>query len=174
VRDQQIDLREVRDFLPARLATSSAKSTLIDSDAVRLGSAWHAVLERAASAAALETLDSKALAHAYELDASQTAAVLDAARTVMTADHLGVFFSSPSDRELELVGANGELLRIDRMVACDGALWVLDYKWRVGEDDRAEYARQIGRYCDVVRAIYPGQRVRGALICADGSFIALG
>ena len=108
------------------------------------------------------------------LDPVQVTSVFEAARTVLAAPHLVRFFSGPGDAELELIDAGGELLRIDRLVEIDDACWVIDFKWRVTPGERAAYARQIERYCNVVRSIYPKQTVRGVLIAADGELIELG
>ncbi|HEU0204373.1 MAG TPA: UvrD-helicase domain-containing protein [Burkholderiaceae bacterium] len=164
--------RAVRDFLPAPLAIGSRRP-LLESEPVRLGRAWHAVLERAPAPAALDEIDREFITRSFDLDERQTQAVFEAARTVLSAPALAPFFAASGEAELELLDANGDTLRIDRLVERDGALWVLDYKWRVGANERAQYARQVQQYCEVLRAIYPQQRVRGALIVADGSFIAL-
>jgi ATP-dependent helicase/nuclease subunit A len=163
--------RTVRDFQPTPCAAGSYR-TVLEQDPVRLGRAWHRVLESAASVAALERLDQDAMARSFQLDPAQTAQVLDAARKVLSSPHLVRFFSAPGEAELELLDG-GELLRIDRLVEADDAWWVLDFKWRVGVSERATYERQVTRYRDVVQSIHPERVVRAALVVADGELIEL-
>jgi len=164
--------RTLRDFLPEACATGAYR-TVVDSDPLRLGRAWHALLEVAANVDALERIDRDVIGRRFELDVHQTAAVFDAARKVLSSAHLVRFFVVQGEAELELLD-NGDLLRIDRLVEVDGVWWVLDFKWRVGADERAAYALQVGRYRDVVQSIYPDRTVRAALVVADGDLIELG
>jgi ATP-dependent exoDNAse (exonuclease V) beta subunit len=163
----------VRDFLPQPCATGTPRMVLAD-DPVRLGRAWHAVLEQASGIAQLAQLDRDAIARRFELDAAQVTQVFEAAARVLAAPHLARFFTAPGDAELEVVDGAGELLRIDRLVDSGDAFWVVDFKWRVTAAERATYARQVERYCGVVRSIHPARTVRGVLIAADGGVIELG
>jgi ATP-dependent helicase/nuclease subunit A len=171
INARQVEERTVRDFLPLPCAVG-AHRTVLDDEPVRLGRAWHAVLELASSVAQLERLDRNSIARRFDLDVEQTAAVFAAALRVFSAPHLAGFFAAPGEAELDLID-DGELLRIDRMVAAEDAWWVLDFKWRVTAAERPAYARQVGRYCDVLRSIYPGRTVRAALVVADGELIEL-
>jgi ATP-dependent helicase/nuclease subunit A len=166
-------VRAVRDFLPQPCATGTPRMVLAD-DPVRLGRAWHAVLEQASGIAQLAQLDRDAIARRFELDAAQVTQVFEAAARVLAAPHLARFFTAPGDAELEVVDGAGELLRIDRLVDSGDAFWVVDFKWRVTAAERATYARQVERYCGVVRSIHPARTVRGVLIAADGGVIELG
>ena len=167
------DVREVRDFLPETCATGAARIVLGD-DPVRLGRAWHAVLEQATAVDRLAAIDRAAIERRFDLDAAQVTSVFDAAHAVLEATHVARFFSAPGEAELELIDVGGELLRIDRLVEADDAYWVIDFKWRVTPTERAAYARQVERYCQVVRLIHPNRTVRGALIAGDGELIEIG
>jgi ATP-dependent helicase/nuclease subunit A len=164
-------VRSVRDFVPQPCPVGARRVELRD-EPVRLGRAWHATLERASSVAALERLDRETIARRFDLDAGQVGAVFEAARVVLSAAHLARFFSAPGEAELELLD-DGELLRVDRLVTAQDAWWVLDFKWRVAPAERPAYARQVARYCDVLRAVHPDRLVRGALIAADGELIEI-
>jgi ATP-dependent helicase/nuclease subunit A len=166
------DVREVRDFLPQPCVTGSQRVVLGD-DPVRLGRAWHAVLEQTGALARLDGVDRAAIARRFDLDLDQVASVIDAARTVLAAPHLARFFAGPGEAELELIDVAGDLLRIDRLVEEDDACWVIDFKWRVTPAERTAYARQVERYCEIVRLIHPNRTVRGVLIAADGELIEL-
>lgn len=166
-----VNQRSVRDFRPLPIPVGAPR-TVLDDEPVRLGRAWHAVLELAPSMGALGRLDRSGLARRFNLDAAQMASVFAAAERVLSAPHLAGFFSAPGEAELDLIDG-GELLRIDRLVAAGDAWWVLDFKWRVTAAERPAYARQVGRYCEVLRSVYPGRTVRAALVVADGELIEL-
>jgi ATP-dependent helicase/nuclease subunit A len=164
-------VREVHDFLPSASAIGTHRTVLRD-DPVKLGRAWHWVLEQTGSIELLQTIDVGALARHFDIEVAQAGMVLDAAHKVLTAPLLTRFFSTPGEAELELMD-NGELLRIDRLVMADDAWWVLDFKWRVTAAERPVYARQVGRYCAVLRSIYPKRQLRGALVSAEGELFEL-
>jgi ATP-dependent helicase/nuclease subunit A len=163
--------RRVRDFLPPPCATGSVRVVLGD-EPVRLGRAWHAVLEQTVDTAGLARIDRNQLGRRFDIDAVQVAQVVDAAARVLTAPHLARLLAVPGEPELELLD-NGELLRIDRLAQADDGLWILDFKWRVTAGDAPAYRRQVQRYCDVVRSIYRDRRVRGALITAQAELIEI-
>ena len=67
-----------------------------------------------------------------------------------------------------MTDGSGALLRIDRLVEYEDSVWVLDYKSSGSDTSRLdEYRHQVTVYCKAVAAIFPGRRVRGALIFAD-------
>ncbi|MBC7513819.1 MAG: UvrD-helicase domain-containing protein [Herminiimonas sp.] len=74
-----------------------------------------------------------------------------------------------AENELEVV-AGGQLLRVDRLVRFEDAIWILDYKRSVGPDNLALHAPQLARYRRAVQSIGGGLPVYAALIAADGSF----
>jgi ATP-dependent helicase/nuclease subunit A len=69
------------------------------------------------------------------------------------------------------VAADGELLRVDRLVELDDALWILDFKWRVTDAERMHYEAQVRRYGEVLRAVRQDKPVRIALVTAAGELI---
>ncbi len=74
-----------------------------------------------------------------------------------------------ADNELEMV-ADGQLLRIDRLVRFDDAIWILDYKRTVGADSLIQHAPQLARYRRAVQSMAGSLPVHAALIAADGCF----
>lgn len=156
-------LREVRDFLPAPLPTGARRPEPVETEAQRLGRAWHALLEQG------ERANAEVVARAHGLSpALRELAVAAAARVRERLPHL---FAGPAAAELELVAADGEVLRIDRLVDADDALWIVDFKWRVTEAERAGYEAQVRRYAEVLRAIRRDKPLRLALVTADGALI---
>ncbi|HTT13612.1 MAG TPA: UvrD-helicase domain-containing protein [Burkholderiaceae bacterium] len=165
------DVPSVRDFLPVACATGVPRVVLSD-DPLRLGRAWHSLLERASTVDQLERIDRDRVGSRFGLDSAQVAGVFDAARTVLAAPHLARFFLA-GDAELEVIDEDGALLRLDRLVDVDDAWWVIDFKWRVTAAERSSYTRQVERYCRIVRSIHPNRSVRGVLIVADGELIEI-
>jgi ATP-dependent helicase/nuclease subunit A len=67
--------------------------------------------------------------------------------------------------ELEYVGEDGQVRRIDRLVEFDDEVWVLDYKTGGFAET---YLDQLADYRRAAAALYPGKRIRTALLYADG------
>jgi ATP-dependent helicase/nuclease subunit A len=155
--------REVRDFLPAPLPTGRRIAEEPDTETQRLGRAWHALLEQGPDA------DAAAIARAHGLSPAQ--AELAAAAAARVRERLPQFFGAGALAEVELVDADGALLRVDRLVEHDDALWIVDFKWRVGAAERVGYEEQVRRYARVVEAIRSDKPVRLALLTADAEVI---
>jgi ATP-dependent helicase/nuclease subunit A len=99
------------------------------------------------------------------------------ARALLTEPDLARFFNPLLHRralnELAIVTAAGELRRLDRVIEFDDEVWVLDYKTGsysdvVGTALESEYRSQIEAYCDALKRVYAGKRVRAGLLFADG------
>jgi ATP-dependent helicase/nuclease subunit A len=157
--------RSVRDFLPAPLPTGSRTVATEDTEAMRLGRAWHAVLELGDA-----SLDEVARVH--RLAKGQRDRVAAAASRVRRM--LPQFFDGGVQAELDLVDADGELLRVDRLVEHGDALWIVDFKWRVTAAERAAYETQVRRYATVLGEIRRDKPIRRALVLADGEVIEVG
>jgi ATP-dependent helicase/nuclease subunit A len=156
-------LREMRDFRPGPMPTGRRVSELPDTDAQRLGRAWHALLELGESAAA------EAVARSHGLSAEQRTLAVEAAARVRR--RLPQFFQGSAVAEMELISAEGELLRVDRLAEFDDALWIIDFKWRVTEAERAQYEAQVRRYAQVLQAMRSDKRVQLALVTSEGQLI---
>jgi ATP-dependent helicase/nuclease subunit A len=149
--------RRVRDFLPEPLPTGQRIVAVVETDAMRLGRAWHALLELGEDAPA------EAIARAHRLTRAQAAEASAAAARVRAV--LPQLFASGSAAEVELVADDGELLRVDRLAEIDGALWVIDFKWRMTDQERPQYEAQVRRYAEVLRSIH-GREVRMGIVTA--------
>jgi ATP-dependent helicase/nuclease subunit A len=156
-------LREVRDFLPAPLPTGARRPEPVATQAQRLGRAWHALLEQG------ERANVEAVARAHGLSPAQRELAIAAAARVR--ERLPQLFAGPAAAELELVAADGELLRVDRLVESDDALWIVEFKWRVGDAERPAYEAQVRRYAEVLRAIRDDKPVRLVLVTAEGNLL---
>jgi ATP-dependent helicase/nuclease subunit A len=154
--------RTVRDFLPEPTPTGERAAGANESDAMRLGRAWHALLELGGE----PTIEEIARAHLLTLDQANEAHAA-AARVRANLPH---FFAAGSTAEVEFVSAAGELLRVDRLIEIDDTLWIVDFKWRVTEAERAPYETQVRRYAAVLRSIRSDKAVRMGLVTAGGLF----
>jgi ATP-dependent helicase/nuclease subunit A len=154
--------RQVFDFLPDPLPTGERAVADVDTEAMRLGRAWHALLELDAATAADAAWD------AHGLTADQVAMAVAAAKRVRGAHPQ---FFGGGDAEVELIAADGTLLRLDRLVEVDGTVWVIDFKWSMGEAERPAYEAQVRRYVHAVRSAHVAHPVRGGIITAAGAFI---
>jgi ATP-dependent helicase/nuclease subunit A len=148
---------------------SIGERRLLPDAAERFGILLHAVLERRTGA-----LDGEGWWVALGFSDEEYRRVLPVAERLLAAPALQPFFEPSNYRrawnEIDLCDSAGSLLRIDRLVERDDALWVLDYKSSGSDTARLpEYRRQVATYCRAVAAIFPSHAVRGALIFADSS-----
>ena len=185
-----------------------------DIAAARLGQAVHRVLEWAgqpvgAGASGVDfdlAAAGLAAARAFGLPPAAQARVAQIAGQILASPPCARFFSGPALRwagnEVP-VAADGESLRVDRLVALtadDAAVdgthganlahdahdandasaarpaltwWVLDYKLHSAPAALPAYRAQLQRYVLSVQALQPGDTVRGAFITALGELVEL-
>ena len=149
-----------------------------DTDATRLGSAVHRVLEWAVGSSA-DALTDLAEAAAREFNAPP-GPVARLAHTILHSADCARFFSGPQLRwagnEVP-VSEGGELLRIDRLVqlteAGQATWWVLDYKLQHAPEQLDAYRAQLLRYREAVRRAQPGEPVRCAFITGSGAAVEI-
>ncbi|SPE23945.1 hypothetical protein SBBP1_250017 [Burkholderiales bacterium] len=163
--------RGYRDFRPPPLPTGT-RVTEHPSESMRLGSAWHALLQQAGTPQPA-TLARAQLARTFLLPDELAGQAIVAAERVRTAPSLERFFRPGvrADNELELIDRDGDTLRIDRLVEFEDAVWVLDYKWRLGEDAMPAYRRQLRRYAQTLMHAGVQKPVRLLLIAADATAV---
>jgi len=93
------------------------------------------------------------------------------ARVVLAQPELERFFNPSLHRwarnEMEIVAPSG-VMRLDRVVMFDDEVWVIDYKRRLLDSERADYAAQLARYRSALVSVFSDKRIRSALITADG------
>jgi len=140
-------------------------------EAERFGVLLHAVLERRSEGNAVDGWWT-----ALGFDDEDYRRVLPVAETILSAAALQRFFDPVQYRrawnEIDLATGAGGLLRIDRLVEFDDALWVLDYKSSRSDSARLdEYRAQVAGYGLAVAEVFPGKAVRGALIFGDASWL---
>ena len=106
---------------------------------------------------------------------------LSAARSILDHPALAKFFDPSrylsARSEVPCVGAAGELRRMDRVVEFADEIWVLDYKTGAAREADGryavapEYVAQMRDYAAIARALWPGKRIRTALIHAGGTLV---
>ncbi len=160
--------------------STTAASRSPDTEATRLGSAVHRVLEWSAwpnqPTLGLQAL---ALAAATEFGAA-AGAVARSAEAILGSAASARFFGGAGLRwagnEVPVADA-GELLRIDRLVqlerAGESTWWVLDYKLAHAPQQLEIYRAQLHRYRAAVQRAQPGEAVRCAFITGAGEVIEI-
>lgn len=102
------------------------------------------------------------------LDEAAFARVRGVAEAILGNPATRRFFTAGQGRnEVPYVGADGQVRRIDRLVEYDDEVWVLDYK--TGGYAEA-YREQLADYRRAMAALYPGKRIRSALLFGDGAW----
>jgi len=190
VSEPPATVRRFRDFWPTRPvgAVAAIDAGQASTEEMRLGSAWHAVLEHApvhGGATVLAPWTPARLSRRFALSEAQAVEALEAAARIQAAPQLQRYFrlvpeDTPAgsgalraDNELELIDADGSVLRIDRLVEFAHECWILDYKWRLGSDASGDvvpaYRAQIARYAQVLQRTGMRKPLRLLLIAADGT-----
>jgi ATP-dependent helicase/nuclease subunit A len=141
----------------------------------RYGIEFHRVMQQATGGRCREATQA---AQQLGLPLAAVAPMWEQARRLMADPELVRFFDpAQHDRALDewpLMTEAGELRRVDRLVELGAEVWVLDYKTGsraqvAGTALEAEYRTQVERYCIALRPVFPGRRIRGLLLFADGS-----
>ena len=150
---------------PPPVAIGCLRATEGDDNAGTLfGTAFHACLERLTEGLPIDDFEAQPR---------------DAARRLFARPELASFFVPSRYRwarnELEFVGHDGKVGRIDRLVDDGEQLWILDYKTGAPDESLlADYHQQLQRYREAVEALWPGRPVRRALLFASGELRELG
>lgn len=96
------------------------------------------------------------------------------AQCLLQAPHLRQFFDAShyqaAYNELELLNG-AEVLRMDRVVVQEDAVWILDYKRQLLALELPGYRQQLLGYKNRMQQIYPQQSVRALLIAVSGDVL---
>ncbi len=150
--------------------------TLVASEAIDEGVALHALLERLTHDQAwpLALPAPPVLVRWLGVSAEMAQVVHAQARQMLAQPQLERFFNPALHRwarnEMEIVSTSG-VMRLDRVVMFEDEVWVLDYKRRLLDSERADYAAQLARYRSALVSVFSDMRIRSALITADGTLV---
>jgi len=145
------------------------------SDAIAEGLALHALLERMTHVCAWPPVlpDAATIARWLPCPHVLAATIRAQAEKILSQPALERFFNPALYRharnEMDIMTGDG-VLRCDRVVVFDDEVWILDYKRRLLDSERAAYAAQLARYRDAAASVFSSRRIRSALIIADGRF----
>lgn len=164
--------------LPALSVSIGEVVPRLNSSELRMGTAWHGVLEHLDGLVDFEAWWAARLLDCEDvllvLSEFERAQVQQAAETVLSAPHLHPFFKGADKafNELEWVLRSGQLLRADRVVYTQGRWVVLDYKWKVDSHNLPGYREQVLQYVNLVNqtlaAADPVKSTEAALIDRTG------
>ncbi|MDH4394101.1 MAG: UvrD-helicase domain-containing protein [Limnobacter sp.] len=138
----------------------------IDSSELRMGSAWHGVLEwidlaKPNGSDGSPPFETWWLDRQYDcedvlgaLDADELAQVKAAAQLIYEHEALRPWMQDAPQafNELEWTLPDGRFLRADRVVKLPEGWLVLDYKWSVNESNFDKYRQQVQQYIDLVNS----------------------
>jgi ATP-dependent helicase/nuclease subunit A len=156
-----------------RSGADDALPESLRADAIAEGVALHGLLERLCQQKQWPLAIPAAPAIARWLPCSLPLAetVRMQAATLLSQAHLRRFFDPAQYRqarsEMEIV-ADGAVLRLDRVVEFDDAVWILDYKRNLLDSERQDYQRQLAGYRNALQTIWPDRTIHTALITVDG------
>ena len=160
-------------FDPPAMPPPERKAGTEDTEFTREGSLLHLLMERLTEAAVwpVQIPAIRVVAQWMGCSMAQSAAVCEQAAQILASKPLEKFFDPDqfvfARNEMELIH-DGELIRLDRVVMLDDALWILDYKRNYFEFQHADYQAQLEHYRQACRALFPGVRICCALITVDG------
>jgi ATP-dependent helicase/nuclease subunit A len=160
---------------PPREATQPDNNPL---DA-RIGQAMHRLLQwRPTPARDFDWTEAhaRAVASEFELDPDQARHALAMARAIVVGEGAWAWDTGHIDwwdNEVELIDAQGQLQRLDRLVRerASGHWWVLDHKSASQPQRQAGLREQLHRYAQAVALAWPGATVRTAFLTGDGRCI---
>jgi ATP-dependent helicase/nuclease subunit A len=146
----------------------------VRNNAIDEGIALHALLERLTHSSAwpIDVPDAAMIGDWLSCTRSMADNVRAQAIAILAKQELERFFNPAIYRkacnEMEFM-FGGTLLRMDRVVHFDDAIWILDYKRAVLEQERATYRAQLEQYRSAAQAMYPSLQIHAALIESDGT-----
>lgn len=162
-------------FNPPALAVSLGVPKNFGSDAIDEGIALHLLLERITHLRRwpLDIPECDAIASWLPCLPALAATVRAQAEAILTQPLLERFYNPACYRaahnELDVI-VGGELLRFDRVVEFEDAVWILDYKRKLLDSERSAYQAQLAHYRATAELVFPGKHIKTALVTADGRF----
>ncbi len=160
-------------FRPPHLPPPALRERSEDTEATLEGKRLHALMERLTNPGLWPVTipPVPVVARWLGCDEGEAAVVCGQVERILSQPALVRFFDPAQHvfarNEMELVH-RGELMRVDRLVMFDNALWILDYKRNLYEWQQPDYQQQLGRYRDACLELFGGTPVSTALVTVDG------
>ncbi|OGA00126.1 MAG: hypothetical protein A2Z44_05625 [Betaproteobacteria bacterium RBG_19FT_COMBO_58_11] len=152
------------------------RAQVIETPAMRHGTLLHRLLEQLTPPAPAK--DKLRLQQEWAITEDSFDTLWREAQAILGAAHLTRFFDPAHYRrawnELPFLTANGDFLRIDRLVEFEHEIWVLDYKSTEAatEATLAQAAKphraQLQNYLNAMQALFPGKQMKGGVIFKGG------
>jgi len=143
------------------------------------GVALHGLMERLTGASAgwpITIPDASDISRWISCRLELAQVVRDQAAAILRNPELERFFNPAHFRfarnEMDVVVEN-KLMRLDRVVVFDHAVWVLDFKRQLLETELAGYQTQLQQYCAALRVLFREHKICAGFILADGNFVEL-
>jgi ATP-dependent helicase/nuclease subunit A len=160
-------------FDPPALPAPERKAGTEDTEFTREGSLLHLLMERLTETAVwpVQIPAIRVVAQWLGCSMQQSSVVCEQATQILMSRTLEKFFNPDgfvfARNEMELIH-DGELIRLDRVVMFDDALWILDYKRSYFEFQHAHYQEQLERYRQACLLLFPDVQICCGLITVDG------
>jgi len=166
--------------LPVAIACGQ-RSQIFETPAMRHGTLLHRLLEQLAPPAPAK--DKVLLQQEWGITPQSFDTLWREAQAILNAPQLARFFDPTHYRrawnELPYLTANGDLLRIDRLVEFEQEIWVLDYK-STESASAAELAQaaqphraQLKNYMVAMQSLFSGKQMKGGVIFKGGLFFEI-
>jgi ATP-dependent helicase/nuclease subunit A len=173
--------------MPSRAADFDipATSPLISAgqDRFRRGTLTHQLLQflpGITQAARLESANAFLASFAQDLSESVRSSIAQETLSILSHPDFAPLFGPGSLAEVPVSGllSDGRIIsgQIDRLLITDTDILIIDYKTnrpppQSMADVPSAYRRQLEAYADALRQIYPGRRIKGALLWTDGPLL---
>jgi ATP-dependent helicase/nuclease subunit A len=160
-------------FDPPMLAAEVPKIGDFSNAAVDEGIALHLLLERLTYPRAwpVNVPDAASITHWLPCAPQMAVMVREQALTILNQPCLERFFNPAMHKtarnEMEIM-VDSQVMRFDRLVEFDDAVWILDYKRNFLDSERAPYGAQMRRYRTAAQRLFVDKNVKTGLITCDG------
>ena len=167
---------DLEPHLPATISPCGQRTPVIETPAMRHGTLLHRLLEQLAPPAPAK--DKVRLQQEWGIAPDTFDTLWREAQAILTAPHLVRFFDPAHYRrawnELPFLTANGDCLRIDRLVEFENEIWVLDYKSTEAATEATltqaaqPHRAQLKNYLTAMRALFSDKQMKGGVIFKSG------
>lgn len=173
----QHDTFTLTTLIAPNLATPLPMPTIENSEAQIEGIALHSLMERIIhSTWPIAIPNEEVIAQWLPCELDVAKCIRGQAQAILNNAVLERFFNPAlflfARNELDIV-LHDKKVRLDRLVIFEDAVWILDYKKQLLENERQKYQMQLEQYRTALQQIYPEKNCCIGLILADGNLVKL-